>query len=93
MRKTKLKQIKDFLIRKDAVRIVLFGSYVRGEAKKGSDIDLIVKFSKRKSLLEVVRIERELSETIGIKVDLLTRKAISPYLIDRIESQARVIYG
>jgi hypothetical protein len=41
-----------------------------------------VEFSERKSLPELVRIERELSEALGIKVDLLTEKSISPYLPD-----------
>jgi predicted nucleotidyltransferase len=39
-----------------------------------------------------VRIERELSETIGVKVDLLTEQSVSPYLIDRIKSEMKVIY-
>jgi hypothetical protein len=52
-----------------------------------------VEFSERKSLLELVRIERELSEVLGIKVDLLTEKSISPYLIDTIREQMEVIYG
>jgi hypothetical protein len=47
--------------------IGVFGSTVRGEARKDSDIDLLVRFSKRKSLLAVVRLERELSEALGRK--------------------------
>ena len=74
-------------------KIAIFGSYVRGEEKSGSDIDVIVEFSERKSLLELVRIERELSEVLGIKVDLLTEKSISPYLIGSIRKEMEVIYG
>jgi len=74
-------------------KVAVFGSYVRGEEKPGSDIDIIVEFSERKSLLELVRIERELSEVLGIKVDLLTEKSISPYLIDAIKSEMKVVYG
>ncbi len=76
-----------------AGKVAVFGSYVRGEAKPGSDIDILVEFSPRKSLLELVRIERELSEVLGIKVDLLTEKSISPYLIDTIKQHMQVIYG
>jgi len=76
-----------------ARKIAVFGSYVRGEEKPESDIDIIVEFSGRKSLLELVRIERELSEVLGIKVDLLTEKSISPYLIDTIRREMEVIYG
>lgn len=73
-------------------KIGLFGSYARGEQHPGSDLDLLVDFHERKSLLTLVRIERELSENLGIKVDLLTEQAISPYLIDRIKSELKVIY-
>jgi predicted nucleotidyltransferase len=76
-----------------AKKIAVFGSYVRREEKPGSDIDVLVHFSRRKSLLELVRIERQLSEALGIKVDLLTEKSISPYLIDTIKQQMEVIYG
>ena len=74
-------------------KVAVFGSYVRGEEKPESDIDILVEFSERKSLLELVRIERELSEVLGIKVDLLTEKSISPYLIDAIKSEMKVVYG
>ena len=81
------------LNKQGASKIAVFGSYARGEEKQDSDIDVLVEFSPRKSLLEFVRIERELSEALGIKVDLLTEKAISPYLIDDIKRQMKVIYG
>ena len=76
----------------DVSMVGIFGSMARGEAKLGSDIDLIVEFSKRKSLLALVRLERELSAALGRKVDLLTRAAISPYLRDRILQDLQVIY-
>ncbi len=86
-------KITNELNKQGAKKIAVFGSYARGEAKPDSDIDVLVEFSPRKSLLEFVRIERELSEALGIKVDLLTEKAISPYLIDDIKRQMKVIYG
>ena len=73
-------------------KIGLFGSYARGEQRSDSDLDVLVDFEGRKCLLTLVRIERELSENLGIKVDLLTEQAISPYLVDRIKSELRVIY-
>ncbi len=76
-----------------ARKVAVFGSYIRGEESQESDIDIIVEFSERKSLLELVRIERELSDVLGIKVDLLTEKSISPYLIDTIKREMEVIYG
>jgi predicted nucleotidyltransferase len=82
-----------FLKNEGVKKISVFGSYIRGEEKRESDIDIIVEFSERKSLLELVRIERELSEFLGIKVDLLTEQSISPYLIDSIRNEMEVIYA
>ena len=92
-RKEIFEKIAQILKNEGAKRIAVFGSYVRGEEKPESDIDILVEFSKRKSLLELVRIERELSEVLGMKADLLTEKSISPYLIDTIKREMEVIYG
>lgn len=82
------------LCRKNDVSMVgIFGSMVHGEAKKESDIDLIVRFSKRKSLLAMVRLERELTEALGRKVDLLTEASISPYMRERVLKEMQVVYG
>ena len=88
-----LPQLIDICRQHDVSMIGVFGSMARGEARNESDIDLLVRFSKRKSLLAVVRLERELSEALGRKVDLLTEGALSPYLRDRILREMRVVYG
>ncbi|MDI6654527.1 MAG: nucleotidyltransferase family protein [Candidatus Hydrothermarchaeota archaeon] len=85
-------KIAQVLKNQGARKIAVFGSYVRGEERPGSDIDIIVEFSERKSLLDIVGIEQELSDALGTKVDLLTEKSISPYLIDRIKKEMMVIY-
>ena len=87
-----MKKIVSILKRYHVKKIYLFGSYARGEANPKSDVDIIVEFSERKSLLDLVAIEQELTETIGRKVDLLTEKSISPYLIERIKKEMVVIY-
>ena len=46
---------------------------------------------KRKSLFELVGIEQELEDALGIKVDLLTRASISPF--NRIEKESKVVLG
>jgi hypothetical protein len=76
----------------DVKKVGIFGSVARGEATKKSDVDLLVEFSKRKSLLALVTLERKLSTALGKKVDLLTEAAISPYLRDRIMRDLRIIY-
>ena len=77
----------------DVAMLGVFGSVARGEATEKSDIDLLVKFSERKGLLALVRLERILSETLGRKVDLLTEAAISPYIRDNILNDLQVLYG
>ena len=76
----------------DVAMLGVFGSVSRGEATSQSDIDLLVKFAKRKGLLALVRLERELSEAAGKKVDLLTEAAISPYIRENILGDLQVIY-
>ena len=77
----------------DIVMLGIFGSVARGEATEKSDIDLLVKFSERKGLLALVRLERILSEALGRKVDLLTESAISPYIRENILKDLQVLYG
>lgn len=79
--------------RHDASFLGVFGSFARGEATLASDLDLVVRFATRKSLLALVRLERELSEALGRKVDVLTEASISPYLRDRIKAETTVLYG
>jgi len=87
------RQIAEALKEQGAIRVAIFGSYARGEEREGSDVDVIVEFSERKSLLDLVRIERELYEMLGVRIDLLTEKSISPYLIDSVKQEMEVIYG
>jgi len=76
----------------DVAKLEVFGSMARGEASDDSDVDLMVEFSKRKSLLALVSLERKMSAALGRKVDLLTEAAISPYLREGIKKDLRVIY-
>lgn len=88
-----LERLSKLLKDRGAKKVAVFGSYVRGEEKPESDIDVIVEFSIRKSLLDLVIIERELTEALGIKVDLLSEKSISPYMINAIKREMKVIYS
>lgn len=86
------KQIIEICRQNDVAMVGIFGSSARGEATDKSDVDLLVRFKGRKSLLTLVRLERELEMALGRKVDLLTEAAISPYLHDRIMKELQVIY-
>jgi predicted nucleotidyltransferase len=82
------------LCRRNGVHsLQLFGSAARGEARPDSDIDLLVRFDEVKSLIEIVRIEREFSEFFGRRVDLVTEGELSPYIRDEVLSQTAPLYG
>ena len=65
------------------VKGILFGSRARGEATKKSDIDILIKFKGRKSLLDLSGLKIELEEKLNKKVDLVTYK----YIDYRIKNQ------
>ena len=50
----------------------LFGSRARGEASPDSDVDVLVRFDERRSLIDQARVEREIGEAMGRSVDLVT---------------------
>lgn len=67
------------------IRSSLFGSYVKGENTKDSDLDILIEFPKGKSLLDLVRLQRKLEVHLGKKVDLLTYNSIHPLLKEYIQ--------
>ena len=62
----------------------MFGSYVRGDQTPGSDLDLLVEFAQPPSLLEFLSFEHELSDALGVKVDLVMRDALKPVIGQQI---------
>jgi len=74
-----LKENKTILSNEFKIKeIGLFGSYLRDEAKEDSDIDVLVEFNKTVGLLEFIALENHLSDTLGIKVDLVMKSALKP---------------
>ena len=66
----------------------IFGSYVRGEEKETSDLDLLVTFVKSPSLLQFIDMENYLSDNLGVKVDLVMENALKEPLQDIILGEA-----
>jgi predicted nucleotidyltransferase len=66
----------------------VFGSYVRDEQERGSDLDLLVEFDRVPTLFEFVRLERYLSQQLGVPVDLVMKTALKPtigrYIMDEV---------
>lgn len=88
-RKTDINKIKNkirkILKKNNVTRAGIFGSYARGEAKKKSDIDILVKINdKNMSLLGFIHLKHEIEDALGRKIDLVEYAAIKPLIKDRI---------
>jgi len=90
-----LEELRDRIIpilqRNDVKRAAVFGSFVRGEQKEDSDIDILVEFKGEKSLLDLAGLKIELEEALNRKVDVLTYNSLHPLLKDRILREQKVI--
>ncbi len=76
------------LLQRYRARIVgVFGSYVRGEQRDDSDLDLLAQFDENASLFDLGGAQAMLSELLGVKVDLVPREDVRPELRDAIESE------
>ena len=89
-------KIADFCKRNHIRKLSLFGSALRGELRRDSDIDMLVEFppAAAPSLFDLARMERELSILVGgRKVDLRTPQELSRYFRDEVLSSASVEYA
>jgi len=69
----------------------VFGSFARGEERPDSDIDLLVEMAADRSLLDIIAFKYALEDITNRKVDVVTEKALSPYLRDKILQDAVAI--
>ena len=69
----------------------VFGSYVRAEEQLSSDLDLLVTFFEIPSLFKYIELENQLSDNLGVKVDLVMKDALKPAIGDRIIKEALLV--
>jgi predicted nucleotidyltransferase len=65
-------------------KVGIFGSYVRGQQRNESDLDVLIDYDKAPSLVALIEIENMLSALLGIKVDLVTKKGLKSQLRQHI---------
>ena len=71
----------------------IFGSFARGENTDNSDIDILVRFHNNLSLLQLINIENELSNKLGVKVDLITAGSLKNDRVRKsIHNDLKIIY-
>ena len=93
-----LDEIKEIIdVHKDELRkeyglkeIGVFGSYVRGAQRADSDLDILIEFEKPVGFVKFLRLENRLSDLLGVRVEMVTKKALKPFIGKRILQE--VIY-
>ncbi len=71
--------------------IGLFGSYVRGEACPGSDLDVLVRFHRTPGLIRFVELENDLSDLLGVRVDLVMADSLRPDIGQRVLAEVEPV--
>jgi hypothetical protein len=87
-------ELIEFCKKNHIKKLSLFGSAIRGELGPDSDIDLLVEFEEGRTpgLFSIVRMEMELTEVLGRKVDLRTPADLSQYFRDEVIQNAKLAY-
>jgi predicted nucleotidyltransferase len=72
-------------------RAGVFGSYARDQAEPESDLDLLVELPLGSSLLDLVGLEQELTDELGLRVEATTYRALHPLLRERVLADEKTI--
>ena len=87
-----LRRLRPSLSQRYPIRgIGVFGSYVRGEQKPGSDLDVLVELDGSVGLIEFVGLKQDLSDAMGIDVDLVAKDALKPRIGRRILAEVVMV--
>jgi predicted nucleotidyltransferase len=78
------KVVLPILKKNGVIKAGIFGSVARGESKKSSDVDILIRYKGRKSLLDLIGLEMELEEALSKKVDLVTYNSLHHLIKDEI---------
>jgi predicted nucleotidyltransferase len=84
-------RIVPVLLQYDVAHAAIFGSYARGTQGENSDIDILVEFKGKKSLLDLVGLQLDLQEATGLSVDVVTYRALNHRIRERVLQEQVVI--
>ena len=93
MNQLPLDTIKSILQQNDVEFAAIFGSFARGDQRPNSDLDILIRFGKDKSLIDLIGLEQELETLTQRKVDVVTEGAVNKYIRPYIMKHLQVLYG
>ena len=82
---------EDFREKFGVKEIGIFGSYVKGKQSENSDIDILVELEKPIGFIRFIKLENSFSHLLGIKADLVTKKALKPYIGKQILQEVHYV--
>ena len=92
--KSQILKISNYFKTKPVLKAYLVGSYVRNEAEKDSDVDMLVELDYSERIgLQFVQMKFDLEQLLGKKVDLVSSNAVSKYIKPIIDSEKTLIYA
>jgi len=80
--------IREIAARYGATHLRVFGSFARGTQQKDSDLDLLIDLEPGRSLLDIVAIQQDIEDALGLRVDVVTERSLSPHIRDAILNEA-----
>lgn len=87
--KEKLIKLQDTIKKRYKAEVIgIFGSYIHGKQRKGSDLDVLVKFYKGATLFELVGLSIFLEEELGIKVDVVPHDSLREEIKEKVLNEA-----
>jgi len=93
LNQTEIQLIRDYFQGKPVNKVFLFGSYSRNEADENSDLDLLVELDYSKHIgLEFFGMKIDLEKTLHKKIDLVSAKGVSKYILPFIEKDKMLLY-
>jgi len=84
-------EVANILRRHDVCRAAFFGSFATGEEREDSDLDILIEFKGKKSLLNLVALKLELEEALGRKVDVLTYDSLHLLIRENVLKEQVVV--